>query len=140
MKGWDDPSKKTPAGESWSVDDGTLHSRSHPRLREDLITTRTFRNFELWFDWRVASGANSGVKYRIQDRLLLVAGKLKPGSTLFEEMVDYEYEHRLGRRDQLSPADKAQDYPIAFEYQVIDNQRHPDALRGPKQKIGRAHV
>lgn len=136
MNGWDDPSKKTPSGESWSVDDGTLHSRSNPRLLEDLLTTRTFRNFELVFEWRVAIGGNSGVKYRIQDRLLLVDGKLNPGSKVFEDTVDYEYAHRLGQRSQLGAGDRAGDYPIAFEYQVIDNERHSDALRGPKQTAG----
>jgi hypothetical protein len=136
LSGWDDPARKSPPGDSWSVEDGTIHGKSHPKVREDLLTNRTFNNFELVFEWKIPKGANSGVKYRIQDRVLLVGGKLNPASKRFEDTVDYEYEHRLGRRDAIQPGEHVEDYPIAFEYQVIDNQGHLDARRGPKYSAG----
>jgi len=132
MNGWDDPSRKNPPGDSWSVEDGMLHGKAHPKIREDLLTTRTFADFELVFDWKIPRGTNSGVKYRIQDRVLLVGGKLNPAAKRFEDTVDYEYEHRLGKRDAIQPGDHVEDYPIAFEYQVIDNEGHADARRGPQ--------
>ena len=136
MTGWDDPSRKSPPGDSWNVADGMLHGNAHPKIREDLLTTRTFGDFELVFDWRIPTGSNSGVKYRIQDRVLLVSGKLNPSSKRFEDTVDYEYEHRLARRDAIQPTDHVEDYPIAFEYQVIDNQGHADARRGSQYSAG----
>lgn len=132
---WDDPSKKTPPGDSWTIEDGAIKARKAPRIREDLVTRRTFRDFELLFDWRISPAGNSGVKYRIQSQVLLVRGKLKPGTKRFEEFVDWEYENRAGDRSALGPEDRAESYPIAFEYQVIDNA-HPDAARGAKQQAG----
>lgn len=135
MKGWDDPTRKSPPGDAWSIVDGCLRATPKPRLREDLVSQRTFGDFELVFDWKIAPGANSGVKYRIQDRVLLVKGKTKPGANRFEETVDYELEQRLGRRNKIGPDDHVEDYPIAFEYQTID-ATHADARRGGKQTAG----
>jgi len=59
----------------------------------DLITKTKFGQFEFEWEWKVAPGANSGVKYFIM-------------------------EERGGA--------------IGHEYQVIDDSKHPDALRGPK--------
>ena len=48
-----------PAG--WKVVDGAL-TRVGPA--GDIITTETFRNFELALEWKVAPGGNSGIFYR----------------------------------------------------------------------------
>src|ERR1700687_5073999 len=80
----------------WVVQDGWMKKR--PAKGEDshgggdIITVDTFDNFDLQFEWKVAPGANSGVKYLVT-------------------------EDRNG--------------PIAHEYQVIDDARHPDAKIGP---------
>lgn len=37
----------------------------------DLMTTDTFRDFELRFDWKVTPGANSGVKYNVSEEFSL---------------------------------------------------------------------
>ena len=63
----------------------------------DIITIDTFDNFDLTFEWRIAPGGNSGVKYLV-------------------------VEDRSG--------------PIAHEYQVIDDVRHPDAKIGPHRATG----
>ncbi|MEO7520973.1 MAG: DUF1080 domain-containing protein [Gemmatimonas sp.] len=51
---------KAPAG--WQAVDGTL-----TRVAEagDLVTDRTYANFELALEWRIAPGGNSGILYRI---------------------------------------------------------------------------
>jgi hypothetical protein len=136
FQGWDDPTRKPPPSDAWTIEDGAIKAVRQPRVREDILTTRRFRDFELAFDWRVAEGANSGVKYRVQDVVVLVRGRTKPGATRFEETVDYEYEHRLGDRSRLGPDDRVEAYTIGFEYQVIDDARHPDARRGARQQAG----
>jgi hypothetical protein len=51
---------------SWRVDDGTLHSLVVDGGFQDIRTERTFREFELEFEWKIAPGGNSGVKYFIE--------------------------------------------------------------------------
>ena len=125
--GWENPAEKQPAGEAWAIEDGCLKATAKPRMIEDLFTTATFRDFELMFEWKVAPGSNSGVKYRIQDRVMLVAEKFKK----FEDSVDYSIAHPRTDRPV-----KGQEYVIGFEYQVIDNAGHADARRGPKYQAG----
>lgn len=136
MAGWEDPAAKTPPGHSWTIEDGCLKALPKPHIREGLITRETFRDFELVFDWRIAEGGNSGVKYRIQDRVFLERGTMKPGAKRFEELVDYEYHNRLADRSAIGPDSRGQEYLIAFEYQVIDNEEHRDAQRGSKARAG----
>jgi len=63
----------------------------------DIVTLDTFSDFDLRFDWRIAPGGNSGLKYFVT-------------------------EEREG--------------PIAHEYQVLDDARHPDAKVGPHRQAG----
>jgi len=136
MRGWDDPGGRNPPGDSWSIEDGCLKARAKPRLVEDLLTRDTFRDFELVFEWRISRGGNSGVKYRIQDRIFMDNSKLKPGATRFEEMVDYEILQKPSLRTNLAPDGAGGEYVIGFEYQVIDNSLHPDAQRGARYQAG----
>ncbi len=127
MAGWDDPRQKSPAGDAWTIDDGCLKATRHPHIIEDLFTKDLFRDFELTFEWRVAPGANSGVKYRIQDHVFLAHHAV----TRFEDLVNYSVENRPSAR----PA-RGQDYVIGFEYQVLDNQRNSDARAGTEHQAG----
>ena len=57
----------TPITKGWEVVDGMLHANPNKKQRAGHIkTTRTFENFELEFEWRIAEGGNSGVKYRLK--------------------------------------------------------------------------
>jgi hypothetical protein len=80
----------------WSVDAGRLKhaaSGNQPSADSgDIITIDAFNDFDLRFEWVVASGANSGIKYLVTEE---------------------------------------RDGPIAHEYQIIDDAKHPDALIGP---------
>jgi hypothetical protein len=42
----------------------------------------------------------------------------------------------LPKRADLEASDRAQDYVIGFEYQLIDNGKHADATRGAKYRSG----
>jgi hypothetical protein len=94
--GWRGFKKPAFPDRGWSVEDGWLkHSAASGQDSQgggDIITVDTFDNFDLQFEWKIAAGGNSGVKYLVT-------------------------EDRSG--------------PIAHEYQVIDDARHPDAQIGP---------
>lgn len=51
----------------WSVRDGCLHLAPGGGAG-DLVFERPVGDFELEFEWKVAAGANSGVKYRVLER------------------------------------------------------------------------
>ena len=121
MAGWEDPRQKVPPGDAWTIDDGCLKANHRPRITEDLFTKELFRDFELEFDWRVAPGANSGVKYRIQDRVFLARHPMPK----FEDLVNFSVENRPPSRP-----DQGQEYVVGFEYQVLDNTRNSDARNG----------
>jgi hypothetical protein len=127
MTGWDDPRQKDPPGNAWSIDDGCLKANHGPRFVEDLFTRDVFRDFELVWEWKVAPGANSGVKYRIQDRIFVTP---KAGRR-FEDSVNFAIENRpTGRPDH------GQEYVVGFEYQMLDNTRNSDAKVGVTHQAG----
>jgi hypothetical protein len=128
---WVDPNLKTPPAHAWEIVDGCIKTVPHSTTREDLKTSRKYRDFDLVFDWRVAPGANSGVKYRIQALVFMDSDKKLKGVS-FEKQVESEYENHPSSREGLRPGGSYEEYPVAFEYQVIDSIHHPDALRGPK--------
>ena len=125
---WEDPTKKSPPGDSFTIEDGCLKSRPHASVEEDLFTKETFRDFELEFDWKISPAGNSGVKYRIQDRVML-ADEVK--GQKFEDRANASMKQRRSDR----PA-KGQEYVIGFEYQVLDNALNPDARRGTNHQAG----
>jgi len=92
--GWRGFKKPAFPDKGWVVENGWLKhvaKGTDSQSGGDIITVDTFDNFDLQFEWKVALGANSGVKYLVT-------------------------EDRSG--------------PIAHEYQVIDDERHPDAKIG----------
>src|SRR5258706_6955106 len=76
--GWEDPSKKSPPGTAFTIEDGCLKATAHPAFDEDLFSTETFQDFELEFDWKISPRWNSGVKHRIQDRMIIVDDPASP--------------------------------------------------------------
>jgi hypothetical protein len=127
MAGWDDPRQKVPPGDAWTIEDGCLKANRGPHITEDLFTKDVFRDFELAWEWKVAPGANSGVKYRIQDRVFLAQ---YPGHR-FEEVVNFSVRNRPAERP-----DHGQEYVVGFEYQMLDNIRNPDARAGISHQAG----
>lgn len=131
LDGWEDPARENPPGHAWVVEDGCIKAVDRPRLREDLLTLDSFGDFEFAFEWRISPGGNSGAKYRVQDRAVLVRGKTNPDATRFEDRVDYELKNRVADRSKLGPEDHIEEYLVAYEYQIIDNQGHADAAASP---------
>jgi hypothetical protein len=66
--GWRGYGKDTIPGR-WTVEEGAIkingsgQGEAHSKSGGDIIFGRKFKNFELSFDWKVASGSNSGVLY-----------------------------------------------------------------------------
>jgi len=56
-----------PITKGWEVVDGVIHLKIEKDRPGHIRTTRTFENFELEFEWRVAEGGNSGVKYLVKE-------------------------------------------------------------------------
>lgn len=122
LKDWEAP------GDAFSIDGDAIKSASKPRSRQDLFTRQRFGDFELAFDWRISPGGNSGVKYRIQDRIWVDE---QPGKK-FEDQVALAY--RENRRTK--PSGGGHEYVIGFEYQCIDNEKNADGRRGGSHSSG----
>jgi hypothetical protein len=84
--------KKVPSGDVPLMEDG------QPRFGGDILTERTFENFEFSLEWKISPRGNSGIKYNVS-----------------EEMSTSHF-----------PPYAA----LGFEYQVLDDDRHPDAKNG----------
>ena len=50
----------------WKVEDGLLHKL--PGVKGgDIVTVKTYADFELEWEWRLAKDANNGVKYCVSE-------------------------------------------------------------------------
>ena len=99
LQGWRVYRRPDATGSRWKVEDGLLTlsfvDGKDTRGARDIITTETYDLFDLTWEWKVAPGGNSGVKYFVlEDR----------------------------------------DSAIGHEYQIIDDERHPDAKIGPHRQ------
>jgi hypothetical protein len=73
LDGWRGYNRPDASGTQWRVEDGQLtvppSGGRDTRGARDLITTATFRQFDLTWEWRIAPGGNSGLKYFVlEDR------------------------------------------------------------------------
>src|SRR5437762_10288967 len=70
-KGWRGFKKPAFPDRGWTVENGWLkHTASTGQDSQgggDIITVDTFDNFDLQFEWRIAPGGNSGVKYLVTE-------------------------------------------------------------------------
>jgi len=90
----------------WNIKDGALHFDGRTTKGEggDIIFAHKFKNFEFELEWKISEGGNSGIFYLAQEV------KTKDPST---------------GADRYEPI-----YVSCPEYQVLDNERHPDAKLG----------
>jgi hypothetical protein len=92
---------------SWVIKDGELCvvSSGNAEAQEggDIITKDVYTNFELVADFKASPGCNSGIKYFVHPDVHPVTG--------------------TGERAAVGSA-------IGYEYQILDDLRHPDAKLG----------
>jgi hypothetical protein len=103
-KGWRGYKKTAddPAGAGrWAVKEGAIclppGSGQDTHGARDLVSDGTYKAFDVKWQWKIASGGNSGLKY----------------------FVTEDHESAIGH-----------------EYQMIDDDRHPDAKIGPHRATG----
>jgi hypothetical protein len=64
--GWRSFKKQTFPDKGWVVEDGVLKKVANVQ-GGDIITTNTFEQFDLRWEWRIPSKANNGIKYFITE-------------------------------------------------------------------------
>lgn len=63
LSGWTDAAGKPVTGDGWRVEDGVLHRAGKGG---DIFSEKEYGDFTLEFEWKLAAGGNSGVKYRVR--------------------------------------------------------------------------
>ena len=102
MNGWLDPARKNQPGTAWKVEDGTLTTVKKPQIEEDLITAKSYGDFELKFDWKVSEGGNTGLKYRIQKEVFVNNSKKQEGPGAFEGLLGRELSNPKSDRKTMA--------------------------------------
>jgi Domain of Unknown Function (DUF1080) len=97
--GWTEVSG-LPFPASWKIDDGCLKAIPNPQDMQDIRTADKFNSFDLQFEWKLAKGGNSGVKYLVQKT------------------------DRWQRRNETGWQARAR----GLEYQIVDDNNNEDAL------------
>lgn len=133
---WRDPKGENPPGDSWTIEDGCLTTIPKPRITEDLISAKSYKDYTLEWDWKVSEGGNTGVKYRIQQTVLFFMSRNASTQGGFEGMLAAQLATPPGTRESLKPEERAQEYTVAFEFQLIDDLRHPDAKKDAAHQTG----
>lgn len=125
--GWKSLGRETIPKDLWEIDQGAIHkinsgdveslSDGRPAEGGDLMTVEKFDNFELYFEWRVEPGGNTGLKYNVSEEISLNNGVSALG---FEYQLgddgndpNRKSVHRLGALYDLIPTkDKVEINPI----------------------------
>ncbi len=94
LTGWRTYREGGTIGEAWIVKDGILIKQGKVR-GGDMMTTEAFGDFDLNWEWKIATNGNNGIKYFIT-------------------------------RERKSP--------IGHEYQMLDDNGHPDGKKGEARK------
>ncbi|MBI5086717.1 MAG: DUF1080 domain-containing protein [Acidobacteria bacterium] len=85
------PTQTTGPEVSWRIHDGVIETIPDARRQCDLWTQAEYEHFDLSFDWKLAPGANSGIKYLIQAS---ATDKLRDaqGEFLHETSLGFEFQ------------------------------------------------
>ena len=108
----------------WTVVDGTIRKTAtngavqadgQPLEGGDLLTDKTYGDFELSWDWEVTPGANSGVKYNVSEKLSMSVPPTHAAKGFEYQMLD----------DDLHPDGKLPNHRAGALYDLIA----PNALK-----------
>ena len=108
---------------AWKISAGTISVRPQVQHRTDLWTIAEFENFELEWEWMAQPGANSGIKYWVQDATTLVVVK------------EDEQWRRVPDPTHAAAGDITIEYSHGFEYQMAAPDE-PTALVKPLARAG----
>lgn len=114
LAGWRNYRTTATLGKNWIVADGCLKNPKGTGRPEtgggEILTTEEFIDFDFRFEWRIAPGGNSGIIYFVKER------QNSPGPKMF-------------RGDDGTG-------PVGHEYQLLDDERHPDGQNDPSHRAG----
>ena len=75
--GWRGLGRENVPAEHWKIEEGTirkLNSGLVPSLPDgqpveggDLMTIKTYNNYELYFEWKILKAGNTGLKYNVSE-------------------------------------------------------------------------
>ncbi len=115
--------KPVPSG--WEVNDGTIHRKPGKKRIGNIITREQYGDFELSFEWKIAKGGNSGIKYRVR----------KYG----RKMLGYEYQiYDSGKTDQ-PPSKKDTGSIYALSQPSPDRTLNPDGQFNTSRIVARGN-
>lgn len=106
--GWRSPKSDDFPAHSWQIKDGELwvvsSGNAESQAGGDIISRQRYSNFELTADFKLTNGCNSGIKIFVQPHISAINKTTgKPAGT---------------------------GSAIGLEFQILDDQRHPDAKLG----------
>ena len=105
--GWRGAKSESFPDKGWEMRDGVLTvlatGGAEAAAGGDIVTRERFSQFELMLDFQISEGANSGIKYFCQPNLDPITG---------------------------TGAKAATGSAIGLEFQILDDERHPDAKLG----------
>jgi hypothetical protein len=109
--GWRSPQSDAFPQKSWrmadgvlTVDPGWINGEAEAQSGGDIITRQRYANFELVADFKCSPGCNSGIKIFVQPNISPI--------------------------DKITGQPTAKGSAIGMEFQILDDQRHPDAKLG----------
>jgi len=124
LAGWHGLGFQTTPSGLWVVEDGAIKHVEHgkgpvqadgqPLAGMDLISDRSFENFELAWEWKIAEAGNSGVKYNVAEGLSTAMDPPHAAKGWEYQLIDDEKaedtkipSHRSGALyDMFAPNDK----------------------------------
>jgi hypothetical protein len=121
---WRSPSGKTPLEGAWTIHNGVLTVKPYVHRRTDLWSTEDYGDFELEWEWKAAKGANSGVKYWVQDF-----------STLIIVKEDHEW-RAIPDPSHAKPEEPTLEYSRGLEYQMADDANEPASIERRDSRAG----
>jgi hypothetical protein len=66
LEGWTTLDGK-PVTRGWEVVDGAIHLAATDRSGGSIVSVGEYGDFDLTFEWKIAPGGNSGLKYRVRN-------------------------------------------------------------------------
>lgn len=117
LSGWKNAQRDTLPGKSWYADNGDLTfdpSRGHG---SDIVTTRSFTNFELSVQFKISEGGNSGIKYHLLPNTSLGCEfQVIDDSRHPDAKLGVNGDRKTGALYDLIPADPNKPYKPAGEW------------------------
>ncbi len=151
--GWRGLGRENVPAEHWKIEEGTirkLNSGLVPSLPDgqpveggDLMTIKTYNNYELYFEWKILKAGNTGLKYNVSEAFSQKYGSkyaalgfeyqlLDDKDSIYSDLKESQY---TGSLYDMIPADQAEVQPVG-EFNtsriIIDGNHVEHWLNGKK--------